>query len=87
MVRRVWIIPSDIEINQNVISDAISNNCPEIAKGIPSILKDEISMDNLPCVYEESVPIETEIVKDLSAEITKLVSRIENLEKLAKIVK
>jgi len=53
MARRVWVIAKKDEVEQSDIDDAILNGCPEIANGIPPVLQDVISEEQLPIAYEE----------------------------------
>lgn len=81
MGRRIYIIANDFEITQAIIDEATVNNCSEIVKGIPPILKD-IHGASLPLIYEEPEPktkaVET---RNILAEIDELKVRIASLEK------
>ncbi|MBA7606443.1 hypothetical protein ES703_13591 [subsurface metagenome] len=67
MGRRIWIISEETEITDTIREDAKLNGCPEIAQGIPPILKGKIGA--LPCAYEEPEPIHPEPPRDPLAEI------------------
>ena len=54
MGRRIWIIPKDEEITDEVRASAQLNGCPEIVIGIPKALTGQV--DDLPCAYEEPEP-------------------------------
>lgn len=85
MARRIWIIHKNDKITQQIRDDAIANNCPEIAQGIPPILKRELWGQKLPSVYEEPDPPESEPLRDLASEIDVHLARIIELEKAAGI--
>lgn len=59
MARRIYIIPKSIKV-EDALEDARVANCAEIVQGIPSILQDIISEQQLPTVYEEPEPIPPE---------------------------
>lgn len=52
-MRRIYIMPKDTEVTQEIRDEAIANNCPEITIGIPPILKDKLRFQKLPLIYEE----------------------------------
>ena len=80
-MRRLFIIPEKDEPEEN-IELAKFNNCTEIAKGIPPILKGIISEGDLPLVYEEPEVIsETPIeIKDKLIELENRLKAIEDKE-------
>lgn len=53
MARRIWIIARKDRVEQSDIDDAKTNNCPEIANGIPPALEGMVTEDMLPHAYEE----------------------------------
>lgn len=78
--RRVWITSKETEITQIIIDKAISNNCPEIATGIPSALIGVIKDEDLPLAYEEPAYPISEKPRDLAAEIDALKAEVEALK-------
>ncbi|GAH96258.1 unnamed protein product [marine sediment metagenome] len=56
MARRIWIVARGTEITQEVIDDAIAQNCPEIVNGIPPALEGIIDEASLPIAFEEPEP-------------------------------
>ena len=85
MERRVYITKSEHfmteEAQDAVKVEALANNCPEIAWGIPPVLKDIVTNEMLPHVYEEPVAEPPKPPRDLAAEIDELKAMIEKLEK------
>ena len=72
MGRRIWIVPKDTEITDEVKEEAELNGCSEIALGIPPILEGKVGV--LPCVYEEPDPLPTIEIPPKSTHIATLVS-------------
>ena len=79
MGRRIWVIPNKDQIKDTDLADAVLNNCPEIANGIPPSLIGIIKA--LPCAYEETEPPPSEPPRDFATEIDSLKTRVEKLEK------
>ena len=48
MGRRVWIVK---KLTDKARGDAVANNCPEIAAGVPPVLAGKVG--TLPCAFEE----------------------------------
>jgi len=81
MGRRIWIVHKNDEITQQIRDEATANNCPEIARGVPPLLKKELWGQKLPLAYEEPEPIKPEPQRDFPSEIDDLKARIVKLEK------
>ena len=77
-MRRVYIIAADKKVTQIVRNNAILNNCPEIAIGIPPVFKDKVGA--LPCVFEEPDQPQIETPVSLEEEIKLLKDRLNTLE-------
>jgi hypothetical protein len=80
MRRRIWIISRTTEITPQVIAEAASNNCSEIAKGAPPALKNQLIGKKLPLAYEESEPIIPEEPRDILKELDELKAEVEALK-------
>ncbi len=80
MARRIWIIPKDTDITQEVRDEAIANNCPEIVQGMPPILEGKIEEASLPIAFEEPEHPAPEPSRDLLTEIDVLKVRVKDLE-------
>lgn len=81
MARRVWVISKrSSPTSEKTLADALANNCPEIAHGIPPVFKDIITEGMLPYAYEEPDQPEPILKRDPLKEIDALKERIESLE-------
>ncbi len=67
MGRRVWIVK---KLTDKARGDAVANNCPEIAVGVPPVLKGKV--DKLPCAFEEPDAIVEPSEPSLEERITAL---------------
>ena len=76
MGRRVWIVK---KLDAKARKGAIANNCPEICVGIPLRLIGKV--EDFPCVFEESEPVQGPPPRDLEAEIDELRAEIKKLKK------
>ena len=77
MARKVWIIAKKEQVEQADIDNAILNGCPEIANGIPPVLRGIISPDQLPYAYEEPEAPPTPEPRNLEAEVDTLKAELD----------
>jgi len=81
MARRIWIIKKTDKIKDKDRQDAETNNCGEIANGIPPSLIEILSGQKLPLAYEEpELPTPT----DWSAEFQKAETDADRIIVMAK---
>ena len=81
MARRVYIVKASQKITAAVKANAAAAKCPEIARGIPPRLAEEITEAMLPYAYEEPEASPAPIVRDLVAEVDAMKARLDKLER------
>ncbi len=78
-MRKVYIIPGEAEITEEVMNAARENGCTEIARGIPPRIKSDCMIQELPYVYEEP-DVATTPARDVLAELDSLKTKVAALE-------
>lgn len=78
-MRRIYIISKTMNV-EDFIADAKANNCSEIAKGVPSILRNKVRSKKLPLIYEEPELPAPLPAKDVFVELDEIKARLNQLE-------
>jgi len=78
-MRKIYIIPKDEPITEDMIATCKASDCGEIVNGIPPRLESVIEDKNLPCFFTEII---ADIIpeRNLEAEIDELKARVLKLE-------
>lgn len=80
MARRVWIIPKKKKPTLADKKAAETNDCPEIANGIPSALRGLVIETMLPCVYQEP-----ETASPITPDMQEVITRLKRLEEVVRV--
>ena len=82
MARRIWVITKKEEVGQSDRDDAFEHNCPEIVNGIPPVLQNTITENDLPCAFEEPEAPLPVPPRNLAAELDELKAKLITLERI-----